>query len=108
MSTPERKRLDGVMDRRRARLGLSWGDVAERGQLSVATLRRARRGSGELTLDTKLAIERALRWADGSVDAILTGGDPVELSGSELARDVDDPVAVILDASIADLVGMSL
>jgi hypothetical protein len=58
-----------------------WDEVAAAGGISVATLRRVRKGA-TLTTDNKVAIERGLRWAANSVDRILVGGDPELLGGS--------------------------
>jgi transcriptional regulator with XRE-family HTH domain len=107
MSTPERQVLDAAMDRRRAQLGLNWAEVAERAGLSVATLRRARRGPDELSIDTVLGIERALRWAGGSVATILKGGDPVELAPvAPAASGVEAGLIQILEADHRELVLM--
>lgn len=75
MTTPDpgRKQLATAMNRRRAALHIKWDDVARRGGISVATLRRARNGTEPLTIDTIIAIERGLNWEDGHVEAILDG-----------------------------------
>lgn len=112
MSTLERQRLDKAMDDRRARLGLSWEDVSNQAGLSVATLRRARRGAGELTIDTMIGIERALWWAPGSVEAILRGDVPEELTPARpdtrhvSNEQIDDAERRILSATNAELVDM--
>lgn len=72
-----RKRLAEAMNRRRAELRTTWDEVARRGGISVATLRRARNGSDELTLDTIVAIERGMEWEQGHVEALVAGRDPV-------------------------------
>ncbi|ONF62264.1 hypothetical protein [Amycolatopsis keratiniphila] len=71
-----RAALAEKMDDRRAYLRIKWQDVAKRAVLSIATLGRVRSGKGELTTDTKYAIEDALEWERGSIDAILDGGEP--------------------------------
>lgn len=75
MTTPDpgRKQLATAMNRRRAALHTTWDEVARRGGISVATLRRARNGNDPLTIDTVIAIERGLNWEDGQVEAILNG-----------------------------------
>jgi hypothetical protein len=70
-----RQQLATAMNRRRAALNIKWDDVARRGGISTATLRRARNGDGDetLTIDTIAAIERGLSWEEGTVEAMLTG-----------------------------------
>jgi transcriptional regulator with XRE-family HTH domain len=70
---PARKQLATAMNRRRAALHTTWDDVARRGGISIATLRRARNGNDPLTLDTTVAIERGLNWEEGHVEALLQG-----------------------------------
>lgn len=62
---------------RRKQLKLTQPDVAERGGLSVATVRAVETNrSGRLTRRLRRALERALEWQDGSVDAVLDGNRP--------------------------------
>ncbi len=72
---PGRQRLATAMNRRRAALGIRWQEVAQRGGISIPTLRRARNSDDPLTIDTIIAIERGLNWEEGHVEAIL-GGAP--------------------------------
>ncbi|MGW6739685.1 hypothetical protein ACWGDX_02875 [Streptomyces sp. NPDC055025] len=75
----ELSRLDGAMNARRLELGLAWKDVANVAGISYETLRGVRRGStagAELTLRR---IERALKWAPGSIDAVVAGGEATPL-----------------------------
>lgn len=82
---PARQQLAATMNRRRAALNIKWDEVARRGGISTATLRRARNGSGDetLTIDTIAAIERGLSWEEGTVEAILTGA-PVPLASAPI------------------------
>lgn len=64
------------MDERRGDLGLSWREVASRAGVSDETLFRSARGRPLRTTSRK-GIERALQWDSGSIDAILSGGEPV-------------------------------
>lgn len=62
---------------RRKQLKLTQPDVAERGGLSVATVRAVETNrSGRLSRRLRRALERALEWQDGSVDAVLEGNRP--------------------------------
>lgn len=66
---------------RRKQLKLTQPDVAERGGLSVATVRAVETNrSGRLSRRLRRALERALEWQDGSVDAVLDGGPPRTVS----------------------------
>jgi hypothetical protein len=84
-----RQRLTQHMEGRQAELRLTWADVAQRGDISVALLRRIRNGGARLTAKSKVAIEVGLDWPRGTVDAILAGHEPAALSRStELSDDV--------------------
>ena len=78
MRTPDeaRARLARLMNDRRVELGLRWTDVSAAGGLSAETLRAVRRDIGPLRDLTKVAIDKGLRWEQGSVQRILDGGDP--------------------------------
>lgn len=77
MDTPDYQRLDRLMDARRLDLDMNWDDLALTAKISVATLRAIRRGETDPRPITKRRMESALRWAPGSIDAVLAGGDPV-------------------------------
>ncbi|WP_160051455.1 helix-turn-helix transcriptional regulator [Nocardiopsis sp. FR26] len=76
---PERARLRELMEARQEQLGLSWGEVAKAGGVKMNTLYRVRAGVATIQQTTKRAIEDGLQWDEGSVDAILGGGDPTPL-----------------------------
>jgi transcriptional regulator with XRE-family HTH domain len=67
------RNLEDAMNDRRIELGVRWEEVARRGGLSVAQLRRFRKGIGPRTPDTTRAVERALTWDSGHVASILSG-----------------------------------
>ncbi len=72
------KRLAGYAARRRAELGLSQIEVAQRGPLSLDRVQAIEgEKSTKYRLGTLMALERALQWTEGSVDRILEGGEPV-------------------------------
>ncbi|WP_204815294.1 helix-turn-helix domain-containing protein [Mycobacterium riyadhense] len=82
------ERLADEVRLRRKQLKLTQLDVAERGGLSVATVRAVETNrSGRLSRRLRRALERALEWQDGSVDAVLTGGPPrtVSAAGADAA-----------------------
>lgn len=75
--TKDWRRLGELAAGRRAELGLTQIEVAQRGPLSldrVQSIEGAKRTS--YRLGTLVALERALEWASGSVDEILAGGEP--------------------------------
>lgn len=79
--------------RRRAELGLSQVDVAQRGPLSldrVQSIEGAKRKG--YRLGTLLALERALNWGAGSVEAILAGGEPNTHTPPRSAMDVAEEI----------------
>jgi transcriptional regulator with XRE-family HTH domain len=62
---------------RRAELGLTQAEVAERGGPSVETLRALENNrSKRLSPRVRRALERVLQWEIGSIDAVLDGGAP--------------------------------
>lgn len=92
MTTYEPGTIGWWMDERRGHLRMTWDNVAEVAGVSVETVYRAASGRPMRT-PTKKGIEEALRWAPGSVDAILDGGEPTPLDAAEpepdRARDRD-------------------
>lgn len=68
--------LDSAMDAQRRNLGLTWDDVAQRADISYEAVRRVRQ-TGKMRPLTARGIEKALQWSEGSVEAILAGGEPV-------------------------------
>ncbi|WP_344248224.1 MULTISPECIES: helix-turn-helix transcriptional regulator [Actinocorallia] len=79
------ERLAEAVQRRRAELGLSQRALAERGPLSrdrVQKIEGALRDDYSLTVLT--ALERALGWQTGSVEAVLAGGEPVAAEPGDL------------------------
>src|SRR5207248_2194965 len=63
-----------VRDRRTA-LGMTQGEVSERGGPSVETLRAIENNrAGRLSPRMRRALERVLEWESGSVDAVIDGG----------------------------------
>lgn len=99
--TDWRERLAEEMDDRRVELRLEWEEVAVAAGISVATLRRIRRGAS-LTKDSAAAVERGLHWLPGSVAAIERGEPPFKaaLPGpAGLSRVVDDVAAVAAEGT---------
>ena len=71
------ERLADEVRLRRKQLKLTQTDVAERGGLSVATVRAVETNrSGRLSRRLRRALERAIEWQDGSIDAVLDGSAP--------------------------------
>jgi len=87
-STDRRRQLAEEMDRRRAELRLTWDQVAQRADISIATLRRVRNGSGPISLDTMIGIDNALQWNTGHVEARIEGRDPSAPRESSTTPDV--------------------
>ena len=75
--------LASAVASRRAELGLTQVDVAERGEVSVDMIRNiehVRRTPKRVKPATARALEYALQWEPGSVETALAGGDPVPAS----------------------------
>jgi hypothetical protein len=73
--TPERERLKAAVDARTVELRLRLREVASRAHMSEPNLYRIRTGE-TITRAAKIALEEALEWEPGSIDAILAGGEP--------------------------------
>jgi len=83
------RRVADAIIRRRAERGWTQMDLAQRGPLSldrVQSLEGAKRTS--YRAGTIAAIERALEWEYGSVQAILSGGRPLEMRENVPSRGV--------------------
>lgn len=81
MSEPNEphQRLDRAMRERGIELGKRWVQIAREAGITTSALGGIRRGQYRPSPHTARALERALQWESGSVDAILAGGDPVPL-----------------------------
>ena len=77
--------LDAAIDERRQQLGMTWAEVATEAKITVETLRAIRRGKNEPSPLTKRGLERALRWRNGSIDAIYSGRRPTPEDASTQA-----------------------
>lgn len=82
-TTGDWKRLGGYIKRRREQLRMSQQDMYARGGPSVATIRILEAGEQEGYRNrTYFQVEEALGWAQGSVEAILSGREPTNITGS--------------------------
>lgn len=101
MATEESwQRLARAAVERRAQLGITQLDVAQRGPMSldrVQAIEGAKRSSYRPA--TLAALERALGWTYGSVAAILDGGEPTPADTPALAPNAADDD---LDAQLAE------
>jgi transcriptional regulator with XRE-family HTH domain len=89
------ERLAEAVRSRRYRLGMSQQAVADAASVSLRSIGNLERGEGVPQLGKRLAIETALRWAPGSIEAVMRGEDPTELS---LETRQPQPVGLGLDA----------
>ena len=77
------ERLGEEVRLRRKQLKLTQPDLAERGGLSVATIRAVETNrAGRLSRRLRRALERAIDWEAGSIDTVLEGGTPRVLGTS--------------------------
>ncbi|MFF8768525.1 hypothetical protein ACF07Q_28755 [Nocardiopsis dassonvillei] len=81
---PERVALREEMEARLEEMGNTWQEAAGRGRVKADTLRAARTGTAPIQRTTRVAIDRAMRWEEGSVDTILAGGKPTPLEAGGL------------------------
>ena len=79
--TSDWQRLARMAALRRAELDLTQIEVAQRGSLSIDRVQAIEGAKRDrYRLGTLAALERALKWENGSVAAILAGGDPETLA----------------------------
>jgi transcriptional regulator with XRE-family HTH domain len=95
------ERLDAAIDARRLDLDLSWKDLADRAGISDVSLRNFRKGRSEPNPLSKHRIEDALAWHHGSVDEILSGGDPTPEAIPEQSH-IREARRLLIEAVAAD------
>lgn len=86
--------LDAAMNDRRLEMRMTWSDLAKAAGTSDVTLRAIRRGDNQPSSLTKRRIEDAFQWSHGSIDAILTGGNPTPL---EEKREFEPDIAELAE-----------
>jgi transcriptional regulator with XRE-family HTH domain len=80
-------KLGEYMDARRKELGLRWEELATRVGATSSYLRAIRAGRRRPSDIATSRIEAALRWAPGSIDAILdSAGEPTPIDGTGGSR----------------------
>jgi transcriptional regulator with XRE-family HTH domain len=100
MDEPDRQRLADALNQRRGDLGLSQPEIARQAEVSLSTVNLMATGKrNNYRLIQKRRVEDVLRWAPGSIDALLAGGDatPLPESVKETRRDdraADLPLAL--------------
>lgn len=89
------------MEQRRVELRMSWREVSTAAGMSYEGLRAIRKGDRRPNAVTKGRLEDALHWEPGSIDKLLTGGDPTEAkqqsrpNPDELEGIIEDLTAVL-------------
>jgi DNA-binding Xre family transcriptional regulator len=80
---PERVALRQHIEERADELGMNLDDLAEASGLHPETIRRVRKGRARIAVSTRRALEKALEWQPGSINAILAGGQPMPIEANE-------------------------
>lgn len=75
-SAEMRHKLAGLVRDRRLQLGLSVRSAADMGRVARGTWTALEEGTRRTADNNYAGVERALRWAPGSITAILAGGGP--------------------------------
>lgn len=70
------ERLSDAMRERGIRLGKRWVQIAKDAGITTSALGAIRRGEYRPSPHTAAALDDALGWKPGSVEAILDGGEP--------------------------------
>ena len=74
------RRLAACVEQRIAALGLEYAEVARLADFSIEVLRKVRNGINARG-STYRKLERALQWEQGSITAVLAGGEPTPIRG---------------------------
>lgn len=89
----QRERLAHMIRVRRLERGLSASKAAQAAGIDRATWSNAETGTRRTLEHNYAGIERALGWMPGSIEAILSGGEPAaDLSAAE---DVDEELRLV-------------
>lgn len=100
-----RELLGQRVRQRREDLGLSQPAAADRAGINRDTWRNMENGSRDIRSYNHRAVERALQWQPGSVEAILAGGEPQPLGEQEripLPAEVRRWLAIMADPNVPD------
>lgn len=97
MTEPNRERLGQAIEARRKTMGLSLSAAARLAGIDRATWTGSERGTRQTEAYNFAGIERALRWAPGSVERTLAGGAPTELPAAPVVDIVRPPMKIDLD-----------
>ena len=104
--TEAHERLEAALEQRRVELRMSWRDLTRAADMSYEGLRAIRKGERRPNSVTKARLESALEWQQGSVDAVLAGGQPEPVDASQpkqAASDDLDAVEALLEQALAEL-----
>lgn len=103
-TTEARERLGQIVSDRRRTLGLSLSAAARAAGIDRATWTGMERGTRRTEEYNYASIDRALRWAPGSVDRVLAGGEPEpqEPSRSIPQMDLVYEVRQVITLDVAD------
>jgi transcriptional regulator with XRE-family HTH domain len=102
------ERLGEEVRLRRRQLKLTQPDLAERGGLSVATIRAVETNrAGRLSRRLRRALERAIDWEAGSIDTVLEGGAPRVLGTAAAMGQRAAPVGSDAAAAAAERFAMA-
>lgn len=77
-----RRRLGELVNRRRTSLGLSLSEAARRAGVMRVTWTGIEQRATDAEDYTLTKVEQVLEWEPGSVQAVLAGGEPVEVGPS--------------------------
>jgi transcriptional regulator with XRE-family HTH domain len=100
--------LGDAVRRRRKELGLNQVDVVARGGPSVETLRAVEnKRSSRLSRRMRRALEQAIEWEEGSIDAVLQGGAPRVLDKSTATSEPPAPAGRDAAAAAAERFAMA-
>lgn len=100
-------RLAGFIRKRRLELGISARQAAEAAGIARNTWTAAEEGSRRTSETNYAAIERALRWAPGSISRIKTGEGPEPLptnvpAANSPVNEADEALVRIMRSDLPD------
>jgi hypothetical protein len=93
------ERLHHFVTERRRALGISGAQMFARGGPSPSTMNKALTGDRGLSRSTLERIDRALGWAPGSAETVMSGGTPIRIPApSDAAHPAHEHVVTVLES----------
>jgi hypothetical protein len=104
MSDRTKTEVGALVRARRLALRMSPGQLIEEAGIDAKTLHRLEDGTRWPQERTRLKIEPVLRWAPGSIDNLLHGKEPAELTHGSTGAEAERPTRPLAQVSDTALI----